>query len=580
VTPLCSFAVPFASLLANPSIVVDGRAGKSSLLNAIARFKVPGLVASGSVFETDDSGDCTQGSVAYVHHDYKVMLFEELTGLENLMTGALVRMKNFRSDDASSVQTMRVLVEGMKLQRCLGTEVKNMSSGEKRRLSIAVECLKPSRVMLLDEPLSGLDSSVALETVVMLKYICQRFQKIMLFSVHQASQEVFEEIDDLIVMKRGKCVYSGPRISALEQLGADVKSTLANPSDLLMEHVMSMEDFSQLQEIDRVSEDTSININGTTQYKEDGVSELAPFSHRFLACVIVSWLNLRDHTLLWILFLVVPLTILVAAAYNIGRDTAPQEAIVLIFVLSSAPPCLFLQTTATSRSWRLLSFTNMKRFGLYSGIEYSIQLILFYILLASVMTLIVYSTSLLLGLIEIMTIARMLELLAVAFALQWTVVVFVITLNLFVSKPGVADHEFHAVNMGADAALLVFLALGLVFSGLLYRTGTSGIPYVYDILSRLSPAYWGGLAMMVTILDKTIFPGCVEDSNYSLLCLGDTYLLNYGLDSRPYVPGFSIWVLLLMSSLSFPVAVMFGYRPWEKRLQFVDSVSIDCDLVI
>ena len=66
-------------------------------------------------------------------------------------------------------------------------------------------------------------------------------------------------------------------------------------------------------------------------------------------------------------------------------------------------------------------------------------------------------------------------------------------------------------------------------------------------------------------LDGAMCPGCpdtdggdVGASTNPLLCMGDTYLLNYGLGERPYIPEYSIWFLLLVTFLSIVASLLFG----------------------
>lgn len=576
----------------------ESGAGKSSLLNTIARFhNDPGLLVSGSIVESCDEGKRkAQGGVSYVHHDHKVMLFDDLTAFENLVVGALVRMKKGFEDDTTA-QAIRVLVEGMKLHKCLDTPVKHMSSGEKRRLSIAVECLRPSRILLLDEPLSGLDSAVALETMQYLRNICRKFHKIVVVIVHAPSHEAFALLDDLIVMKAGRCLFSGPRTNAFEQLGIR-KSLAANPADALMEHVANMntsasagglladEEEEQTRSVtdtaidspppdeesgNSVSTASSLDHSNNDRCSSHSEEPATPFAHRFLACTLVHWMSWRrSWTVPVALFVAIPVAVFFLALYNVGPNTQPHEAIAMTIMLIACPSCLMVQATATPKVSRLFALVHMKRFGLYSGMDYALHLLLFYGFLSIVMVLLVYTSSLYVGLAEILTLVRYWEIMAVALALHLSVVALDLALNLAVSRPGLSEHQFYSRNNHACSTLMVFLCVGVVLSGLLYRTGTTGVPYLYDVLSYLSPPFWAGLAMVVSLLDGAVFSGCSEN-NALLLCLGDTYLLNYGLEERSsYIPGFSIWFLLLVTSLAVLGCLWFGYRPLEnKPMRFV-----------
>lgn len=51
------------------------------------------------------------------------------------------------------------IAENLNLTSCLDTLVKNLSGGERKRLSIGLEIITKPSVLLLDEPTSGLDST-------------------------------------------------------------------------------------------------------------------------------------------------------------------------------------------------------------------------------------------------------------------------------------------------------------------------------------------------------------------------------------------------------------------------------------
>ncbi|CAB9531592.1 expressed unknown protein [Seminavis robusta] len=195
-------------------------------------------------------------------------------------------------------------------------------------------------------------------------------------------------------MKSGRCVYSGSREFALGALEATSDTQLVNPGNLLMDQVNSL-GFNHIEPEKSDTTDLSDGSSAGMMESAGDFEELAPFSHRFLACTMVTWLCLRDRTLLWMLFLFVPLATLFMSLYNVGPYTAPHEAIVMIVMLVSAPAGLVVQTTATSRFSALLPLVNMKRCGLYSGVEYSVQLLFFYTFLSLGMTLVVYTSSLL-----------------------------------------------------------------------------------------------------------------------------------------------------------------------------------------
>ncbi|KAF8275590.1 putative ABC transporter [Trypanosoma cruzi] len=131
---------------------------------------------------------------------------------------------------------VRHMIEALRLQQCEhtvigdGSGLRGVSGGEKRRVSIAVELLANPRILFLDEPTSGLDAVSAkrvMESVVELAkespmqayaphYFA--FKPIVIFSIHQPSQEIFELFDKLLLLSRGVSIYCGPACVAAETL--------------------------------------------------------------------------------------------------------------------------------------------------------------------------------------------------------------------------------------------------------------------------------------------------------------------------------------------------------------------------
>ena len=64
-------------------------------------------------------------------------------------------------------------------------KLKELSGGQRRMISIATALFQESRVLLLDEPLSGVDSASSEEIVELLKTIAKDKSMIVLMTMHQ-----------------------------------------------------------------------------------------------------------------------------------------------------------------------------------------------------------------------------------------------------------------------------------------------------------------------------------------------------------------------------------------------------------
>lgn len=86
-----------------------------------------------------------------------------------------------------------------------------LSGGEKRRTQIGTEMVINPQVLFLDVPTSGLDSARALSLMTLLKTMATENKQTIVVSLDQPRSNVFQLFDRVILLSRGKVVFSGPR---------------------------------------------------------------------------------------------------------------------------------------------------------------------------------------------------------------------------------------------------------------------------------------------------------------------------------------------------------------------------------
>lgn len=174
-----------------------------------------------------------------------------LTVYETLMYQAKLRLSttsSFEMIQARVIQVIRILG----LQNCAlvyvgGDEVKGISGGEKRRLSIGIQMLSDPAIYLLDEPMTGLDAFTARHIVMTLKDLatgahestsssCPRKRTVVL-SIHQPRYDIFACFEEVILLSRGKLLWAGgvkEMMRHFERLGFPCPS-LVNPADFILD---------------------------------------------------------------------------------------------------------------------------------------------------------------------------------------------------------------------------------------------------------------------------------------------------------------------------------------------------------
>ncbi|KAH7845456.1 hypothetical protein Vadar_002249 [Vaccinium darrowii] len=94
--------------------------------------------------------------------------------------------------------------------------IKGISGGQKKRLTTGELLVGASRVLLMDEISTGLDSSTTREIIKYLRYATHALDGTTIISLLQPDPETFELFDDIILLSEGQIVYQGPREAALE----------------------------------------------------------------------------------------------------------------------------------------------------------------------------------------------------------------------------------------------------------------------------------------------------------------------------------------------------------------------------
>ena len=86
--------------------------------------------------------------------------------------------------------------------------VRGVSGGERKRAAIAAEMVTDPKILILDEPTTGLDSLNAENVVKALRNMADD-NKIVITTIHQPSVDVLKMFDKILILHEGKKVYMG-----------------------------------------------------------------------------------------------------------------------------------------------------------------------------------------------------------------------------------------------------------------------------------------------------------------------------------------------------------------------------------
>ncbi len=190
-------------------------AGKSSLIEAMNGNRP---ASSGNVLVNNQdlyrNLDSLKQSIGYVPQDD--IIHKELSVYRTLYYVAKLRL----SRDVSSKEIDQIVSEVMDvtgLAERRDVPVSQLSGGQRKRVSMAVELVTKPSIIFLDEPTSGLDPSTEEKIMKLFRQIAESGRTVIMTTHAMENVRLFDKI---VVLMRGKLVFYGKPSEALEYLGA------------------------------------------------------------------------------------------------------------------------------------------------------------------------------------------------------------------------------------------------------------------------------------------------------------------------------------------------------------------------
>ena len=232
------------------AIMGQSGSGKTTFLSALAkRISHTDMIIDGSLEINNHpytNNNLKNFSGYVVQED---VLHSYLTVYETLQYAAELRMIRNTTKDVQLTKIEEV-INKMGLNECRNiivgdSRTKGISGGEKKRLCVAIELLTDPKILFLDEPTSGLDSKIALSLIEKLKCIANDGCMV-ICTIHQPQNKIFNLFDNLILMKNGLIVYNGSPLKALDLIS---RQTSMNDGDLLIDEISTNDNIHLLQDL-------------------------------------------------------------------------------------------------------------------------------------------------------------------------------------------------------------------------------------------------------------------------------------------------------------------------------------------
>jgi len=189
-------------------------AGKTTFLDILARKNKRG-VTSGDFYVNGEKVNDTEYKNVVGFVDQEDTMLPTLTVHETIMNSALLRLPRDMGRIAKEQRVYEVEkqlgIHGIK-DSLIGSEEgkgRGISGGEKRRVGIACELVTSPSILFLDEPTSGLDAYNAFNVIECLVTLAKTYKRTVIFTIHQPRSNIVALFDRLLLLAKGKTVYSG-----------------------------------------------------------------------------------------------------------------------------------------------------------------------------------------------------------------------------------------------------------------------------------------------------------------------------------------------------------------------------------
>lgn len=321
-------------------------AGKSTLMDALNGMR-PASGGSVLINNSDlyQNLDALKQSIGYVPQDD--IIHRELTVYKTLFYVAKLRLSN----DVSKKEVNQIIDEVMDvtgLSERRDVPINQLSGGQRKRVSIAVELITKPSVIYLDEPTSGLDPATEEKIMKLFRQIAESGRTVILTTHAMENVKLFDKI---VILMRGKLVFYGKPDEALTHVGAKSFKELYDKLEENIEKGVQQKGDAQRKNItEQVAEDWKQRFTKTPQYRKNVYEPLKQISNAQSSGVhkkrrlgifgaIRQWMTLsrrysqvlfRDKLNLFILFAQAPIVAFLTA---IVMDTG-QPRDFAYFVLS------------------------------------------------------------------------------------------------------------------------------------------------------------------------------------------------------------------------------------------------------
>lgn len=189
-------------------------AGKTTILRMVSAILTPN---SGSIhvkgYDTRENAQEIRGMIGFISADTN--LYDRLTSEEMVYYFG----KFFGLSDENLRVRAEKLYESLNMKRILKRQCRNLSAGEKQKVSIARTLIHDPPILILDEPTSSLDVLTSRDILWLVKQ-ARNEGKAILYSAHNM-EEVENLCDRIILIHQGTLLAEGTIPEVVAKTGSE-----------------------------------------------------------------------------------------------------------------------------------------------------------------------------------------------------------------------------------------------------------------------------------------------------------------------------------------------------------------------
>ena len=204
-------------------------AGKSTLVNLIAGLMKPNngyiKIFDELIFDSEQKINIqvNKRGIGFVFQDAR--LFPHMKVEANLKY-------SHRFGRRGQLHSFSEIVEVLNLGGILNRLPGNLSGGEKQRVAMGRALLSNPKILILDEPLAGLDEGLKAEVIPYLEFLRDNFNLPILYISHSQS-EVARLSDKIVVLEKGRILEQGETLQILSSFSVAKKLGLRDLSSFI-----------------------------------------------------------------------------------------------------------------------------------------------------------------------------------------------------------------------------------------------------------------------------------------------------------------------------------------------------------